>query len=166
LPCFAIMYACGLRIGEAATLEVGAIDKANQLVRVIGKGNTERLVPLPQPVLDDLRKVWKTHATRSGCSPTVPAPPRPTVACCCAPSHRWCRMPASRAPRHRIATTTVYTHLTAPTRAKVRAILDPLMAGLLARLPAVIEVADVFAGLRTAIRQRLGRRGLRFTHNL
>jgi integrase/recombinase XerD len=55
------MYACGLRIGEAATLEVGAIDKANQVLRVIGKGNTERHVPLPQPVLDDLRKMWKSH---------------------------------------------------------------------------------------------------------
>jgi site-specific recombinase XerC len=32
-------------------IEVGAIDKANQLVRVIGKGNTERLVPLHYSVI-------------------------------------------------------------------------------------------------------------------
>jgi hypothetical protein len=31
------MYACGLRISEAATLEVPAIDSANRLLRVIGK---------------------------------------------------------------------------------------------------------------------------------
>jgi site-specific recombinase XerD len=29
-----------------------------------------------------------------------------------------------------IATTTIYTHLTEPIRAKLRAILDPLMTGL------------------------------------
>src|SRR5208337_4465670 len=46
--CLALMYACGLRISEATTLEVNAIDRANQVVRIIGKGNKERLVPLPQ----------------------------------------------------------------------------------------------------------------------
>jgi integrase len=55
------MYACGLRISEAATLEVGAIDRANPRLRVIGKGDRERLVPLPRPVLDDLGTLWKTH---------------------------------------------------------------------------------------------------------
>jgi site-specific recombinase XerC len=37
-----LMYACGLRITEAATLEVTAIDGVHGLVRVIGKGNKER----------------------------------------------------------------------------------------------------------------------------
>ena len=55
------MYACGLRISEAATLEIGAIDRANMQLRIIGKGNRERLVPLPQPVLDGLGALWKTH---------------------------------------------------------------------------------------------------------
>ena len=40
--CFAVMYACGLRIGEAATLEIGTIDGDNGLLRIIGKGNKER----------------------------------------------------------------------------------------------------------------------------
>ena len=53
--------ACGLRIGEAVTLEFSSVDKANQLLRVIGKGNKERCVPLPQPVLDELRRLWLTH---------------------------------------------------------------------------------------------------------
>ena len=35
-----LMYACGLRITEAATLEVTAIDGINGFIRVIGKGNT------------------------------------------------------------------------------------------------------------------------------
>jgi site-specific recombinase XerD len=49
--CFMVMYACGLRISEAVMLQVTAIDKINMVVRVIGKGNTERRVTLPQPVL-------------------------------------------------------------------------------------------------------------------
>jgi integrase len=55
------MYACGLRISEAATLEIGAIDRANHVLRIIGKGNKERLAPLPQPVLDALGRLWLTH---------------------------------------------------------------------------------------------------------
>ena len=55
------MYACGLRISEAAILEIGAIDRANMQLRIIGKGDRERLVPLPQPVLDGLGSLWKTH---------------------------------------------------------------------------------------------------------
>ncbi len=48
------MYACGLRISEAAILEIGAIDSANLLLRIVGKGNKQRLVPLPPSVLDEL----------------------------------------------------------------------------------------------------------------
>jgi integrase len=44
--CLAVMHACGLRISEATTLEVSAIDRANQVLRIVGKGNKERLVPL------------------------------------------------------------------------------------------------------------------------
>ena len=54
------MYACGLRIGEAATLEIGTIDGDNGLLRIIGKGNKERLVPLPEPMLLSLRRI-KNH---------------------------------------------------------------------------------------------------------
>jgi integrase/recombinase XerC len=52
------MYACGLRVGEAANLPVTAIDSANLVLKVIGKGNKERLVPLPQPMIESLRRVW------------------------------------------------------------------------------------------------------------
>lgn len=56
-----LMYACGLRISEAASLEVSAIDSANFRLRIIGKGDKERLVPLPQAVLNELRILWRTH---------------------------------------------------------------------------------------------------------
>ena len=56
-----LMYACGLRIGEAAAAEVTHIDGVQGSVRVIGKGNKERLVPLPEPVLIELRRLWTAH---------------------------------------------------------------------------------------------------------
>jgi len=44
------MYACGLRIGEATTLEIRSVDRSNQMLGIIGKGDKERLLLLPQPV--------------------------------------------------------------------------------------------------------------------
>jgi integrase/recombinase XerD len=61
------MYTCGLHISEAATLQVTAIDGINGFVRVIGKGNKERCVPLPQPVLTELRRFGRRIATGVGC---------------------------------------------------------------------------------------------------
>ena len=58
------MYACGLRVSEATTLEVGAICQVDMVLRIIGKGNKERLVPLPQPILDELGRLWQTHHNR------------------------------------------------------------------------------------------------------
>ena len=68
------MYACGLRVGEATTLEVTAVDRARRVLRIVGKGDKERLVPLPQPVLDDLGRVWLTQR-RSRFGPDDLAPP-------------------------------------------------------------------------------------------
>jgi site-specific recombinase XerD len=70
------MYACGLRIGEAAKVEVGDIESAKGLLRVIGKGDKERRVPLPDAMLAELRRLWPTHRStrwvtpdRSGAGP-------------------------------------------------------------------------------------------------
>src|SRR5262245_66021260 len=60
--CSTVIYACGLRAGEATTLEIAAIDGINRLLRIIGKGNKERIVPLPRAALEDLRKFWTTHS--------------------------------------------------------------------------------------------------------
>lgn len=59
--CFQLIYACGLRISEAAPIEIKAIDGVNKRLRIIGKGNRERLVPIPTPVLEDLRRLWCQH---------------------------------------------------------------------------------------------------------
>ncbi|MBF0423610.1 MAG: tyrosine-type recombinase/integrase, partial [Magnetococcales bacterium] len=58
---FAFIYACGLRISEAQFITVQDIDGSKGTVRIIGKGNKERLIPLPTPTLISLRALWKTH---------------------------------------------------------------------------------------------------------
>ena len=62
--CFTLVYAYGLRIGEAIKLPVTAVDSKQLLLRVIGKGNKERALPLTEVMLDMLREVWKTHRSK------------------------------------------------------------------------------------------------------
>ena len=153
------MYACGLRISEAATLEVGAIDSANQCLRVIGKGDRERLAPLPRPVLEDLRRVWKTHrnprwlfpnrrgsgsvnqevlrrafhdaARAAGITRRVtPHALRHSYATRLLESGVDTRVVQILLGHVHIATTAIYTHLTEPTRHSLAGILDALMTGL------------------------------------
>jgi integrase/recombinase XerD len=59
--CFTVIYAYGLRISEAVSLPISAVDSKQMVLRVIGKRNKERLLPLTQPILQMLREVWKTH---------------------------------------------------------------------------------------------------------
>jgi integrase/recombinase XerC len=40
------LYSCGLRIGELTALNVGSVDLQQRLVRVLGKGRKERIVPI------------------------------------------------------------------------------------------------------------------------
>jgi integrase/recombinase XerD len=58
------MYACGLRIGEAIALPVSAVDSKRMLLRVIGKRNKERALPLSEPTLAMLRQVWKIGGSK------------------------------------------------------------------------------------------------------
>jgi integrase/recombinase XerD len=50
-----------MRIGETVELPVSAVDTQQMLLRVIGKGNKQRALPLAEPVLAMLREVWKIH---------------------------------------------------------------------------------------------------------
>ena len=59
--CFSLTYACGLRISEAVALPIAAIDSAQMLLRIMGKGAKERAVPLPGSLLHPMREFWKTH---------------------------------------------------------------------------------------------------------
>jgi integrase/recombinase XerD len=153
------MYACGLRISEAATLEVSAIESANLLLRIIGKGNKQRLVPLPQPLLHDLRSLWRTHrhprwlfpnrdgtnsANQEVLGRTFKAAARAAEITQRVTPHSLRHSYATRLLENgvdtrvvqillghaNIATTAIYTHLTEPTSVSLRGVLDRLMAGL------------------------------------
>lgn len=47
-----VLYACGLRVSELVNLEVPMINLRQGVLRVVGKGSKERLVPLGQEALD------------------------------------------------------------------------------------------------------------------
>ena len=153
------MYACGLRISEATRLEISAIDRANLVLRIVGKGNKERLVPLPQPVLDELGHLWLSHhnprwlfPNRCGdASLNTQVLSDSFAAAVVAAGIR--RDVTPHALRHSyatrliengvdirvvqillghasIASTAIYTHLTTPTRTSLHDLLDRLMTGL------------------------------------
>jgi site-specific recombinase XerD len=153
------MYACGLRNSEATALEVGAIDRANQVLRIVGKGNKERLVPLPQPILNELGHLLRTHRNRRWLFPNrhgdAPIDKRvlsDTFAAAAAAAgiqrrvtpHTLRHSYATRLIENgvgirivqillghaSIASTAIYTHLTTPTRASLQGLLDRLMTGL------------------------------------
>jgi len=51
-----LLYGAGLRVSEAVGLVKAAVDLEGRLVRVIGKGEKERLVPLGRPAAEALRR--------------------------------------------------------------------------------------------------------------
>jgi integrase/recombinase XerD len=68
-----LLYACGLRIGEALGLDEDDVSVAGAYVRVIGKGDRERLVPIGEPALDalapwlrEVRPAWLARAAARG----------------------------------------------------------------------------------------------------
>jgi integrase len=75
--CFTLIYAYGLRITEAVTLPVSAVDSKQMVLRVIGKRNKERILPLTESILRMLREVWKTHRSRRWLFASCPSPRHP-----------------------------------------------------------------------------------------
>jgi site-specific recombinase XerD len=154
-----LMYACGLRISEASRLMVAQIDGAKRHLRIIGKGNKERLVPLPEPLLRQLRELWKSHGHAQWVFPNRAL----TGPLCRRVMFQVFRTAAQKAGlpqtvmphslRHSYATqllekgvelrivqillghaslksTEIYTHLTEPGRERLHGILNELIAGL------------------------------------
>ena len=52
------IYSCGLRVSELCGLRVADIDFSGQIIRVRGKGQKERLVPVGVPALRAIRSYW------------------------------------------------------------------------------------------------------------
>lgn len=150
------MYICGLRITESTSLQLSQIDSQAQTLHIIGKGDKERIVPIPEAMLEQLRQVWKTHRhehhlflNKSASNHIVPN----LLYKCFNKALLKAELSSSLTPhclRHCFATrlvengvdisivqhlmghssiksTVIYTHLTAHTRTQVRETLDKLM---------------------------------------
>jgi integrase/recombinase XerD len=152
------MYVCGLRISEAVSLPPQQVDAQRGVVRIIGKGNKERVIPLPRALLTAMRRAWTTHgnrqwifATRPQGSHCSPRSVRGAFDDACVREGLSGYTPHSL--RHGFATrllehgvelrvvqillghasmrsTEIYTHLTEPIRQQLRAKLDALVDGL------------------------------------
>lgn len=59
-----LLYASGLRVAELCGLDVDDLDRERRLVRVIGKGDRERRVPLGVPAVRAVDR-WVTHGRPS-----------------------------------------------------------------------------------------------------
>jgi integrase/recombinase XerC len=51
-----LLYSCGLRVAELAGLDASSIDFEQRLVRVLGKGNKERIIPVGRTALTVIRQ--------------------------------------------------------------------------------------------------------------
>lgn len=60
---FEVLYASGLRVSELVSLRIAQVSMDMGVVRVMGKGNKERLVPLGEEALDWLRRYFEDSRT-------------------------------------------------------------------------------------------------------
>lgn len=58
---FALMYACGLRVSEAASLRFSQIRFSERVLLITGKGNKERMIPYPAWLDRELKDWRKEH---------------------------------------------------------------------------------------------------------
>ena len=59
-----LLYATGARVSELASLDLGSVDYSRNIVRLMGKGSKERMVPFGQPARDALDD-WLRHGRNS-----------------------------------------------------------------------------------------------------
>ena len=59
-----LLYATGARVSELASLDLGSLDYSRNIVRLMGKGSKERMVPFGQPARDALDD-WLRHGRNS-----------------------------------------------------------------------------------------------------
>ncbi len=53
-----LLYAAGIRVSELTGLSLGDIDERTQIIRVLGKGRKERIVPFGDKALQALQSYW------------------------------------------------------------------------------------------------------------
>jgi len=63
--CLSTIYSCGLRLKEGVGLQVRDIDSERMVLHIRkGKGGKDRIVPLPERTLEQLRWYWRQHRHR------------------------------------------------------------------------------------------------------
>lgn len=55
-----ILYSCGLRVSECCTLELNQVHLSNKIVKVYGKGDKERLIPIADPCIAQMEVYLNT----------------------------------------------------------------------------------------------------------
>lgn len=152
------MYGCGLRGHEVVALKPCQVHAGEGILDVIGKGNKQRMVPLPQSLLPAMRQAWLLHRNRELVFATFPGG-RPLCrktllrAFHAASAKAGLKGYTPHSLRHAYATrllerdvqlrvvqillghahlktTEVYTHLTEPIRRQLRAHLEQMTRGL------------------------------------
>jgi site-specific recombinase XerD len=66
-----LLYGSGARVAEAVSLDVGALDLVDRLVRLHGKGGRERIVPIGEPACRALNR-WLLAGRPAFARPTTP----------------------------------------------------------------------------------------------
>ncbi len=68
-----ILYAAGMRVSELVSLRSGQVDRREGIVRIVGKGDRERIAPLSGPALEALATYERILLRTRGGSPLHPA---------------------------------------------------------------------------------------------
>ncbi|MDL5054757.1 tyrosine recombinase XerC [Oscillatoria laete-virens NRMC-F 0139] len=53
-----VLYSSGLRVSELVNLRRKDLDELGEVIRVMGKGSRERMVPIGEPAIEALRRYW------------------------------------------------------------------------------------------------------------
>jgi integrase/recombinase XerC len=64
-----MLYSCGLRVSELTGLAIGDLDLSGGMVRVLGKGSKERIVPVGSRALEAIRKYLEGRGELGGSGP-------------------------------------------------------------------------------------------------
>jgi integrase/recombinase XerC len=64
-----LLYSCGLRVSELTGLAIGDLDLAGGMVRVLGKGGKERIVPVGSRALEAVREYLSGRGELAGSGP-------------------------------------------------------------------------------------------------
>jgi integrase/recombinase XerC len=71
---FETIYSCGIRVSELAGLNLFDVDTNSQVVRVLGKGNKQRIVPIGKKAINAIKNYRDKLSVESGIGPDKNGP--------------------------------------------------------------------------------------------